>query len=98
MARLNLTLVQVSPTGFKILHAGTVIWPKLFKNDDRPRLTANEFLFMCGVIPCQGNTWGFRGRGDSFVVVVNKDQFSFRDGKTNFFIFRHRLRVVDGTV
>jgi hypothetical protein len=88
--RLSLAPAQLTPSAYMILYAVAVMWPELFKEEGRPSLTADEFLYMYHPQKCPEGAWAFRSRGSmGSPVELTKVQTSWRE-------WRKRVIIVAG--
>jgi hypothetical protein len=88
--RLSLAPAQLTPSAYMILYAVAVMWPELFKEEGRPMLTADEFLYMYHPQKCPEGAWAFRSRGGAgSPVELTKMQTSWRE-------WRKRVVIVAG--
>jgi hypothetical protein len=90
LRRLSLAPAQLTPSAYMILYAVAVMWPELFKEEGRPLLTADEFLYMYHPQKCPENAWAFRSRCSmGSPVELTKAQTNWRE-------WRKRVIVVAG--
>ncbi|KAB9384667.1 hypothetical protein FH972_027029 [Carpinus fangiana] len=95
---LNLAPFQIHPNGWRVLVGMAILWPELHKDQGRPSLTAQEFLYLYTIYPANKeaiDTWKFHARKAGAVFEIPY-RLRIKNWKNKFFFISPGFEFFEG--